>query len=220
MNQNAALLSTCLFPPVPWMAAMIQSEETVIDIFETYSKQTYRNRYTILTANGMLDLTVPIIKPQGNRTKTHGVLISAEDQLFRQHYAALESAYGSSPYFEFFCDELAAFFAGTYSSLVELNNASLECVSRILRTPFQFRFSEDFHSPEEVPDSTIDLRFLITPKNKHFLRFESPAYTQVFQDRFAFVPNLSILDLIVNTGLESLLYLRKFPLKKFIHSLQ
>jgi len=198
------------------MAALVQSEHCVVDIHETFPKQTFRNRYSIFAANGILDLNVPVHKPGGNHTKTSEVLISSHAEVFSQHITALESAYRSSPYFEFFFDDVLQFFKGQYNTLVELNTASLQCIGTILRHNFHVECTRQFISPSANTEEIMDFRTLISPKTKHFYEFPASPYYQVFAQKHGFRGNLSILDLIFHIGPESFVYLQSYPLKQFV----
>ncbi len=210
------LLSTTLFPPIPWMAALIQFPDCQLEIHETWHKQTFRNRFTILSANGPLDLNVPVVKTNGNHTKTLNVLVSSHNQPLRKMKAAIDSAYQSSPYYEYFSDQLEHFFSQTYRSLIDMNMHSLDCISTMIRHPFHLKTSFSFISPDDLSETFIDLRYKLSPKNKHFYSFKAPHYYQVFHTKFPFVSNLSVLDLVMNMGPESILYLQKYPLKEFL----
>lgn len=215
MKHQTAYLSASLFPPIPWMAALIQYDQCYIEAHETYPKQTFRNRYSILSANGKLDLIVPVKKPSGNHTVVSEILISDHENVSAQHLTALESAYRSAPYFEYFFDDVVHFYNGKYKTLLEMNLASLLCVSRILRKEFSFRLTETYEHHDKLNPEIADFRQKISPKNHLFCSFQAPEYYQVFLQKFPFTANLSILDLIFNLGAETLLYLQKYPISEF-----
>lgn len=197
------------------MAALVQYEQCYIEIHETYPKQTFRNRYSILSANGKLDLIVPVSKPGGNHTSISEVLVSCHEDISGQHLTALESAYSSAPFFEFFFDELVEFYSKKYHTLLEMNHASVLCVSGILRKEFSFRLTETYEHHDKLNPEIADFRQKISPKNHLFHSFHTPEYYQVFLQKFPFTDNLSILDLIFNLGTETLLYLQKYPISEF-----
>ncbi len=207
------ILSTALFPPIPWFAQLLQAENNIIDTNETYSKQTFRNRFYILTSNGILEHSIPITKPDGNHTKTKDILIYEQDKNFAKILTSIETAYYSSPFFEYFKDELYKLFKIKYSSLVELCNTSIAYIENILRISINLQFAPEYIFQQ---DELTDLRSSLSPKNKNFQTFHAPPYQQVFSHKFSFAPNLSILDLIFNLGLESIDYLYNFPIEDFI----
>ncbi len=219
MHPGVVLLSSAIFPPIPWIAAIVQSAKTFIELHETYCRQTYRNRYTILTANGIRSLTVPVVKPYGNRTKIKEIKIATDSDFHKQHIKTLKTAYNASPYFEFFCYEIETFYQTKYSYLMDMNNASVECISKLLKYDFITEFTESFSHPSTENNSFIDTRYSISPKNSKYINFAAPPYYQVCNSKFSFVSNLSVLDLIFNTGIESLLYLKNYPFNELMQKL-
>jgi hypothetical protein len=213
------LLSTSLFPPVPWMAVVVQFPESHVEIHETWLKQTFRNRFTILSANGPLDLHIPVIKPNGNHSKTSDVLVSLHDNPLRKIKNAVESAYHSSPYFDFFSDALNEFLNQEHRTIHELNMESIRCIENMLQFQFKLQCTQNFHPPENIEPGIIDLRYILSPKNKLFYLHKAPSYYQVFKSRFGFVSNLSVLDLVMNAGPETLLYLQNYPLDHFFETI-
>jgi hypothetical protein len=216
MNNKKYLLSTAIFPPIAWIAILVQFPKAHIDIFETFPKQTYRNRYSILSPNGILDLSIPIKKPFGNNSKTFEI-ITNNNNWKQQHIESIKTAYSKSPYFEYFFDEVLKFYNYESIFLHKINIKSLECISNILKYKMEYEFTKDFIHPDNTTNNNyIDTRYIINHKNKKCLDFKSQEYYQIFYPKFNFTPNLSILDLIFNTGLESIQYLKNFPLEKYI----
>jgi hypothetical protein len=205
---NLVILPCVLFPPIPWFALLLQTKNTIIELHETYPKQTFRNRFSILTSNGMLEYSLPVSKPHGNHSKTKEILLHELSKHTSKILTALESAYFSSPFFEFFIDDLSDLFHAKYNTLVELNIASVKYIEHILRIQLHQSFSSDYSAAYE---SSIDLRTTLSPKNNAFYSFPAPSYHQVFSQKFGFMPNLSILDLVFNIGLDSIDYLSTFP---------
>jgi len=201
------------------MAALVQYPNSLIEIHETWLKQSFRNRFTILSANGPLDLNIPVTRPNGNHTKTSEVQVSHHDNPMRKIKNAVESAYKSSPYFEFFSDALNAFFDEKYTTILEMNTASIQCMGTMLQHHFELNFTEDFQNPDDAFAEIIDLRYELSPKNEEFNLYQAPSYYQVFNSKFGFVSNLSILDLVMNMGTETLLYLHAYPLDHFIQTI-
>lgn len=215
-EEKTLILSSALFPPIGWFALLYNHKNCIIETQETYSKQTYRNRYSILSANKKLDLNVAVKKTNGNHTVIDDILVIFDENIIRTHLTALESAYKSSPYFDFFFDDIKNFYTQKYNSLLEMNLESVNLIGKILKYNFQFELNNKFVKEYNL-DSFIDLRFDISPKNLQTENFNYPEYYQTFEHKFGFVQNLSILDLIFNTGLESLLYLKRFPVKEYIN---
>jgi hypothetical protein len=185
-------------------------DEVLIEQFETYPKQSYRNRCEISTANGRLDLTVPVRKPHGNHTKTKDVEVFNESRWQLNHWRAIESAYLSSPFFLYYKDAYKAFYDQRFEDLMTLNMELMTATLKILGIEKTIFTTKGY---EKQPQGVIDLRTFVHPKRpvrEHLF----PSYTQVFSDRHRFMPNLSIIDLLFNLGPESKDYLKTIEVKK------
>lgn len=198
------LLSTAYFPNVQYMSKFLAGK-VVVEKYETYPKQTYRNRCNILSANGVLPLSVPVQK--NFHTLTKDIRIDYSEMWQRNHYTALKSAYRNSPYYDYYFYKIERFFEQKETFLVDLNAKILETLFSILKINADWSFTADYVS---APEGICDMRDCISPKpskNKLDASFIAIPYIQVFADRFDFIPNLSILDLIFNVGPESKEYL-------------
>ena len=201
------ILSTAYFPPVQYVALLCQKGSAQIELWEHYVKQSYRNRTTILSANGKLDLIMPLEKKQGSKTLIKDVKIAYHDRWNAEHWNAISSAYNSSPFFEYYKEDLERFFSKKYTFLIDYNQEILQCILQLLHIQCDIQFTQDFVKPNDKYD---DFRYTISPKVASSAEF--PSYTQVFEDKFPFIPNLSILDLLCNEGPESKEYLNKVVL--------
>jgi len=199
---SAVLLSTTYFGPVQWYQKLYRYNDVFIDWHESFQKQTYRNRCLIATTQGIQALTVPVV--HGSKASINEMLISDHGNWRHLHWQALQSAYGDSPFFEYYEDDLRPFFAEhNWELLTDYNDAICKKMCELL----------DIHphlSPltSDVPTQTADLRTAINPK--HPLPdsdFEPRPYYQVYQQKHGFLPNLSIIDLLFNMGPESIFYL-------------
>lgn len=198
------LFSTAYFPSIRYMARFLFEEAPEIEIWETYHKQTCRNRCFVMTANGVEVMSVPVKKVNGNHTMTKDVLISEVEPWQQVHRRCLESAYKASPYFDHYFTQLAPIFNTRHESLIELNDTALRSILKILKVQKEIVHTTDYH--HEVEN---DLR-------TEFLKRTSaamPSYYQVFSDKFPFAPDLSILDLVFNVGPESLKYLKSIMIQ-------
>ncbi len=202
--QNPPLLSTAYLPPLSYVMMLFYAETAFVEIHETYQRQTWRNRCRILTGNGLLNLTVPVIKPGGNHTRTKEVLISQHEHWQAKHWRAIKSAYGKAPFFLFYRDMLEPFYKKRYSgSLHAFNNSLLEQLLAETGISCQLCTTDAY---DKYPVHLTDLRSGITPKKDvidELLLSNWPRYCQVFSERYGFTGNLSIIDLLFNVGPES-----------------
>ena len=206
MNTSYALFSTAYFPPISYVAAMLDKPVVLVEQYETFPKQTYRNRAVVATANGLLPLSVPVVRTNGNHTYTKDMDICYNENWAAKHWRAIESAYNSSPYFLYYKDDVEAILNKKHRTLLELNMDILAFVFKKLKVTKEIILSTDFVTAGAGADIE-DYRNRFSPKNKEIIQL-SP-YDQVFEDRFGFVPNLSILDLLFNMGPDSLGYLKE-----------
>ena len=195
------LFSTAYFPSISYMARFLVENEPLIEVFETYRKQTYRNRCRVMTANGVESLSVPVVKVHGNHTMTKDIIISPVEPWQHIHSRCLESAYKAAPYFDHYYDYLRPIFEGHFERLIDLNDAALQAVLKMLKVK-----KEIVHTTDYVREAENDLREAFSPK-KEIESTSFPAYYQVFSTKFPFSANLSVLDLVFNEGPEAVEYL-------------
>lgn len=202
------LFSSAYWGSIDYYAAWVASENPIIEVCEHYQKQTYRSRAHIYGANGLLSLNVPIRHSRGG-TEGHQMikdtLISDEFPWRREHFRSLETAYRTSPYFEYYEDSFSHIYdTAREGSLLELNLETHRVVCRLLGIDSHI---EQTTSYEKNPYDTLDLRNAFLPKKPSQSTFEP--YTQVFEDKCGFIPNMSILDLLFCIGgREALSYLK------------
>ena len=200
-----SLLFPTYFPSISHFVAMAQSEKIVFEMEDNFQKQTNRNRTYIYSPNGIQLLNIPVKHSQeGRHQKTKDTKIETAFDWQKQHFKSLEAAYRTSPFFEYFEDEIIPIFEKKHSFLMDLNFEAMDVVSKCLRMKFEYETTtEYFH---EVDSNTIlDFRTLADGK-KDQSQFES--YSQVFEEKHGFLNNLSILDLLFNEGKYALDYLK------------
>lgn len=207
-----ALLSAAYFPPVQWFQKLHRHKRCVIDTGEHFVKQTYRNRCIIATANGTQALTVPTERPQGAKAAMHDTHISDHGEWRHLHWNALVSAYGESPFFDYYADDLRPFFEKHYDSLAEFDIAITTTLCQLLDVHPNITISNTYVDAAALAASTespvTDFRETIRPKNAPTdAAFTPRPYYQVYAQRHGFLPNMSIADLLFNEGPEAIFYL-------------
>lgn len=204
---STILLSTAFFGPVYYFRSVIKADRIFIEKHEHFIKQTYRNRCIILAANGPLALVVPVEHGRRPGQKITEIRIAYHTPWQRNHWRSISSAYHNSPYFDYYADELKHFFEKKFTFLFDYNLEITQTVSELISANFNMNYTSVF---EQVDEPFVNLREQISPKkNIETIDpvYEAFPYTQVFEDKFQFVPNLSILDLLFCTGPEALQYL-------------
>ena len=202
------LFSSAYFGPVHFYSRYIHHSTVYIEQFENFTKQTYRNRCVISGGNDVISLVIPVVKGRGPKVLMRDLQISYDTEWQRNHWQTIVSAYNSSPYFEYYQDEIYPFFQQKTKYLLDFNMKIHETICEFLDVENKVILTEDF---EKVPINTLNLRDAISPKNKTLTdpNFQAIPYTQVFTEKFGFLPNLSILDLLFNEGPNSYTLLLK-----------
>ena len=196
------ILPSTYLGSIEYFAHLAQhGEECVVDVNEHYIKRSERNRAQIMTANGVMQLSVHVVNANRPRTPMCKVSIDYSKRWQHQHWVALLSAYRSSPYFEHYTPFIEPFYTQHYDSLVEFNTALTERLMQLLGIGGKLRLSEAY---VEASDADVDLR-----AKKRESQFDSPHYFQLFSDRFPFEPNLSIIDLLFSEGPTAIDLLRR-----------
>lgn len=195
------VFSTAYLPPIAYVATMVQHTELLIETKETFPKQTYRNRTEIMTAGGVRTLSVPVIR--NNHSRTEEVGIDYKERWNIIHLRTLAAAYSASPYYLYYKDDLEALMTQRYDKLIDLNEALLKWILRLLKCDCQLLRTGDYQKEYE-----LDFRNTFSPKVPYPTEGQEKYY-QVFSDRLPFTPNLSIIDLLMNVGPEAKDYLKR-----------
>jgi len=209
-------LSTTYFGPVQWFQKLHRAEHVMIEQWESFQKQTYRNRCLIATTNGVQALTVPV---EGNSplSTLHSSLIkdiriSDHGNWRHLHWNALQSAYGESPFFEYYQDDIRPFFEKRWTFLLDFNEVIRQKMCELIDIHPKVEYSREWRAESgelaSASDGIKDYRAAINPKHPaEDDDFEAKTYYQVYQMKHGFLKNLSILDLLFNMGPESIFYL-------------
>lgn len=199
---DTVLLSSAYLPPVSFFSAMNKGADVLVEQFDNYCKQTYRNRCLIATSSGIQTLTIPVVKPSGQKQIMKDVRISDHGEWRKQHWNALESAYMNSPFFMYYQDDLRPFYEKKYEFLFDFNMELIQLILNLAGMEKGIRATAEYLKPTE---SIYDLRNLVDPNTQADCSFRK--YWQVFGKRHGFIENLSAADLLFNMGPEFPLYL-------------
>lgn len=209
MAHPCILLSTAYFAPIRYFSKLAVYPEIYIEQHENFIKQTYRNRTVILGANGSISLIVPVEKGREKKIKIKDLRIAYDEEWQRNHWRTIFSAYNSSPFFEYYADDIEPFFRKKYNFLFDFDQQITETLAKILEIQVSLNLTREF---EQVPENCLNFREQISPKT-HLIdpdpHFAAQHYTQVFSEKFGFIPDLSILDLLFNEGPSSQSILEK-----------
>jgi hypothetical protein len=189
------LFPTTYFGNLQYYQNYVRFNHVSIEAHSSFQKQSLSNRCEILTSNGIQALTIPVIRKNGSKTLMCEIEISYLTDWRKDHWKAIESAYANSPYFEHYSSEIHALIYQDESNLLRFNLNIHQRICSWLGLNENIHFSTDF-----TPiSSDADLRLLLNDKNTRNFN-SSQKYVQVFQDKFDFVDNLSILDAICALG--------------------
>jgi hypothetical protein len=204
------LLSIAYLPPVSWMAVALQSGKIALEVHETYPKQTFRNRCNIAIASGVLSLTIPVNRINGNHTKTCDIHIDNSKNWQLVHWRSIQTAYNKSPYFLYYRDLLEPIYSRKYDLLIVFNRELLNSILNALK----IKTIEVFYTTEyEMNPDFIDLRNSFHPKYPlRDINCVLPRYMQAFEEFHGYLPDLSIIDLLFNLGPDALPYLASIEL--------
>jgi WbqC-like protein family len=198
-KNSTAILSTAYLAPIQYYSKLLNYSSCIIEHHEHFTKQTFRSRCDIYSPNGIKTLSVPLVK-RNHRQAVKDLKISYDYDWQKLHWRTLESSYRRSPFFEYFEDDLQLYFHDKkFNFLTDLNEALQQEILQLLKLKANYSFSTEYKDTFADAD---DYRTIIEPKaNKNAdALFEPKIYSQVFETKHGFIPNLSILDLLFNQG--------------------
>lgn len=198
------LIHPTYFPSISHFVAISQADSIVFEIEDNFQKQTNRNRTYIYSPNGIQLLNIPVKHLNKSHQKTKDIQLETQFDWQKQHFKSLEAAYRSSPFFEYFEDDIRPIFEKKYTFLLDLNFETFDFISKSMRMKSDYETTTEYF--QEVDNNTIlDFRYLANGK-KDDSQFE--VYPQVFEEKEGFLNNLTVLDLLFNEGKYALDYLK------------
>ena len=211
---QTALLSSVYFGPVQWFQKLNRFETCIIEQYDNFVKQTYRNRCVIATANGIQVLSIPVERFDELKCQMKDVRISDHANWRHVHWHAILSAYGESPFFDYYQDDFRPFFERKWTFLFDFNMEIILKMVELLDIRPKISLTTAFLSDASMAENAIenslvdDFRDVIRPKHPGLdSDFMARPYYQVYQQKHGFQPNMSILDLLFNEGNEAILWL-------------
>lgn len=199
---NGAILPLFYLPPIEYFNNFIRYERILIEQHEHFPKQTFRNRASIKSPNGKLDLIIPVVKGSKVQTKVKDVRISYDFDWQRLHWMSLQTSYRRSTFFEYYEDELSIFYQKKWTYLLDFNLESFNLLLKLLKIKSEYTLTKSY---EASYDGIMDCRNLMNAKQ--LTGYQGKPYYQVFEERQGFIPNLSIVDLLFSQGPQSLNYI-------------
>ena len=205
---SPVILPTAYHPSIFYFVLLHHQPRVVIDIYEHYYKQTYRNRAIIYGPGGKQTLSIPIISGRSLRMPVHDVQISYTEHWQHQHLRAIDTAYHSAPFFEIVFPDIEYIIQKQHRYLWELNKELLEYYLSLLHLDVSIVYSTEYI--ENQDDAFVDFRKIYSPKTNYAAKYDflNKPYYQVFAIDKSFIPELSILDLVMHLGHEAGYYIR------------
>ena len=212
-GNTKAILSSAYLAPVQYFTKLIHYDEVWIELSEHFLKQSYRNRCTILSANGQQHLSIPVTEGSSSKRIIRDVRISYDHPWQKLHWKALLSGYNNAPFFEYYSDSIAPFYQEKkWKFLTDFNQEIQAVILNELNLKCSIIPTENYIRQEDLRQGTTDFRASIHPKSSRQtidIDFCPQIYMQVFQEKFGFTSNLSIIDLLFNEGPMALDILKK-----------
>lgn len=204
IKKSVLLIESQYFPCIDYYKTLMNGYKLKIEQYDHYQKLSYRNRCYIAGPNGMILLSVPLLHGRNQRTIMKDLRICNKDRWQSLHWKTLTSAYRRSPWFEYFEEEFQPWFEKPFEFLLDWNMEMFNLTNRLLGISPAYEFTGSYE--EDYPLEVADLRDTLLPAQLKRARQEAsyPKYTQVFEERTGFFPNLSILDLLFCEGKHSL----------------
>lgn len=192
-----SVFSTAYFPPIEYIDLLKGSDVVFVESHENYPKQTWRNRCKIITANGLLSLSVPVLCGTTHKTVVRDIRIDNTKRWQQVHIRALKAAYSNAPFFLYFFDEIERLLMQENRYLLDLNMQLSTAILDMLKIDKSIEFTSQFVHPNNIDSNVADYRYLISPKVDSNFRY--PKYIHTFAAEYP-IQGLSILDMLFNMG--------------------
>ncbi len=187
---SKVIFPTTYFGPISWYRCWLNDTDALIEQYETFPKQTIRNRCQIMGSNGVQTLTIPVERQHGRQIKTCDLHITYQEKWQHQHWEALRSAYRNSPFYDYYAEFFEQLYTNHFDYLLDFNIKAMEIILKLLDSPKPIRLTSDYMGVSEIT-----------------MNENTQPYYQVFQDKHGFQPDLSIVDLLFNMGPEAMMYI-------------
>ena len=195
---NTIIIQSAVFPPIQKKSWIMKAKTILVEQHDTYAKQTFRNRMQIAGPNGLQNLSIPVTKPLGAESKTKDILINYDSPWQTQFLKSIKTAYQNSAFFEYYIDDIEALLMRKDEKLIDYNITILKALLNILEINPSVKVTDKYEKTYEN-----DFRDILHPKPQYQRAdniFKPSQYHQVFEEKYGFLPNLSIIDLIFNEG--------------------
>lgn len=213
LDTKSVLLSTAYLAPIDYYVQLLHYDKVYIEREEHFLKQSYRNRCQIPGPNGLLSLSVPVVRKSKDKTKIADIKIAYTENWQAHHWKTICASYESSPFFEYYKDDLYPFYkTEKFDLLIDFNTALQTHITNELGLKLPFQFTEEYH---QNTGNIIDLRQEIHPKKEAYSGTYQSRYIQVFDVKHGFCPGMSIIDLLFNEGPNAENYLQKTMNKQY-----
>ena len=204
MLNNNFLLPSSYFAPISYYSIICMYRESVIEKHEYFIKQTIRNRCSICSTNGMLNLSIPRVRKNSSKKLIKDIQICYTEPWQKIHWKTIKTCYNSSPFFEYYMEKVHALYQKKEKYLIDFNHRSHKLILDLLQSNQDINYSQEY-----------DLKTPLKDYRKHSFSTDNIIkYDQVFSQENRFINNLSIIDLIFNLGPESNSYLKKCIINK------
>jgi hypothetical protein len=208
VSSKSALIESHFLPNLHYLSKFAAFDTIYIEAKEHYKKRSFRNRTTISSPNGALNLSVPLLKGKNNALPMDQVQIAYHDRWESKLCRAIQSSYGKTAFFLHYYDELEAILLSKPSSLLDLNSQLTQYLIDAFQIDCELKFSSSYQKTEETDPQLTDLRDLIHPKSEYKdPNFQEQSYPQVFEAKTGFLHNISALELLFTQGPQGIFHL-------------